>query len=143
MSDDLHGYFFEEIKIGMSASFAKTVTEADIAAFAGVSGDFNPVHINEEFAKTTMFKGRIAHGMLSVSFLSTVLGMKLPGPGCVYVTQMLKFKAPVYIGDTVTAHAEVIGLVPEKKFVIMKTTCSVANKPVVDGEATLMVPSKA
>lgn len=143
MSDDLHGYYFEDIELGMSASFAKTVTEADIAAFAGLSGDFNPVHINEEFAKTTMFKGRIAHGMLSVSFLSTVLGMKLPGPGCVYVTQMLKFRAPVYIGDTVTAYAEVIGLVPEKKFVNMKTTCFVAGKPVVEGEATLMVPSKA
>lgn len=143
MGDDLHGYYFEDIELGMSASFAKTVTESDIAAFAGLSGDFNPVHINEEFAKTTMFKGRIAHGMLSVSFLSTVLGMKLPGPGCVYVSQTLKFKAPVYIGETVTARAEVIGLVPEKKFVVLKTTCSVANKPVVEGEATLLVPSKA
>ncbi len=142
MSDDLHGYFFEDLAIGMSASFAKTVTEADIAAFAGLSGDFNPVHVNEEFAKTTMFKGRIAHGMLSAAFISTVLGMRLPGPGCIYVAQSLKFKAPVHIGDTVTARVEVLSTAPEKKFVTLKTTCSVAGKIVIDGEATLMVPSK-
>jgi 3-hydroxybutyryl-CoA dehydratase len=142
MSDDLHGYFFEELEAGMSATFAKTVTEADIAAFAGLSGDFNPVHVNEEFAKTTMFKGRIAHGMLSATFISTVLGMRLPGPGCIYVAQALKFKAPVRIGDTVTARVEVVSTVPEKKFVVLKTTCSVADKIVIDGEATLMVPSK-
>ena len=142
MSDELHGYFFEEIQTGMSASFAKTVTEADIMAFAGISGDFNPVHINEEFASQTMFKGRIAHGMLSVGFISTVLGMKLPGPGCIYVNQSLKFKAPVRIGDTVTARVEVLSTVPEKKFVVLKTSCTVAGKTVIDGEATLMVPSR-
>jgi len=142
MSDDLHGYWFEELKPGMSASFAKTVTEADIQAFAGLSGDFNPVHVNEEFAVTTMFKGRVAHGMLSAAFISTVFGMKLPGPGCIYVSQALKFKAPVRIGDTVTARVEVIGTVPEKKFVTFTTTCSVSGKVVIDGEATLMVPSK-
>ncbi len=142
MSDEVHGYFFEELEAGMSATFAKTVTEADIAAFAGFSGDFNPVHINEEFAKTTMFKGRIAHGMLSAAFISTVFGMKMPGPGCIYVSQALKFKAPVRIGDTVTARVEVQATVPEKKFVTFKTTCSVAGKIVVDGEATLMVPSR-
>lgn len=142
MSGDLNGYYFEDLSVGMSASFAKTVTEADIAGFAGVSGDFNPVHINEEFAKETMFKGRIAHGMLSAAFISTVFGMKMPGPGCIYVSQSLKFKAPVRIGDTVTATAEVTATVPEKKFVTFKTTCTVAGKVVVDGEATLMVPSK-
>ncbi|MBU0926798.1 MAG: MaoC family dehydratase [Spirochaetes bacterium] len=142
MSDDLHGYFFEELEAGMSASFAKTVTEADIAAFAGLSGDFNPVHVNEEFAKTTMFKGRIAHGMLSAAFISTVLGMRMPGPGCIYVSQALKFKAPVRIGDTVAARVEVVGKVPEKKFVTFKTTCSVGEKIVVDGEATILVPSR-
>jgi len=142
MSDDLHGYWFEELKPGMSASFAKTVTEADIQAFAGLSGDFNPVHVNEEFAVTTMFKGRIAHGMLSAAFISTVFGMKLPGPGCIYVSRALKFKAPVRIGDTVTARVEVVGTVPEKKFVTFTTTCSVSGKVVIDGEATLMVPSK-
>ena len=89
-----------------------------------------------------MFKGRIAHGMLSAAFISTVLGTKLPGPGCIYVSQALKFKAPVRIGDTVTARVEVTVLVPEKKFVTLKTTCAVAGKLVVDGEATLMVPGK-
>lgn len=142
MSDDLHGYFFEELEPGMSASFAKTVTEADIVAFAGVSGDFNPVHVNEEFAKASMFQGRIAHGMLSAAFISTVLGMKMPGPGCIYVSQALKFKAPVRIGDTVTARVEVTSTVPEKKFVVFKTTCMVGASLVVDGEATLKVPSK-
>ncbi|PKL23043.1 MAG: (R)-hydratase [Spirochaetae bacterium HGW-Spirochaetae-3] len=141
MSNDVHGYFYEELSIGMTADFSKTVTEADIAAFAGFSGDFNPLHINDEYAKTTIFKGRIAHGMLSAGFISTVFGMKMPGPGCVYVSQALKFKAPVRIGDTVTARVEVIGTVPEKKFVTFKTTCSVSGKIVIDGEATLMVPS--
>lgn len=142
MSGDLNGYYFEELSVGMSAAFAKTVTEADIAAFAGVSGDFNPVHINEEFARDTMFKGRIAHGMLSAAFISTVFGMKMPGPGCIYVSQLLKFKAPVRIGDTVTARVEVTATNPEKKFVTFRTTCEVGGKVVVDGEATLMVPSK-
>ncbi|MGE5547712.1 MAG: MaoC family dehydratase [Solirubrobacterales bacterium] len=142
MNGDLNGYYFEELDVGMSAAFAKTVTEADIMAFAGVSGDFNPVHINEEFAKDTLFKGRIAHGMLSAAFISTVFGTKLPGPGCIYVSQMLKFKAPVRIGDTVTARVEVLSTLPEKKFVTFKTTCTVAGKVVLDGEATLMVPSK-
>lgn len=140
--ESLNGFYFEELTVGQSAIFAKTVTEADIAAFAGVSGDFNPVHVNEEFAKNTMFKGRIAHGMLSAAFISTVFGMKLPGPGAIYVAQSLKFKAPVKIGDTVVARVEVTALVPEKKFATFKTTCTVADKIVLDGEATLMVPAK-
>jgi 3-hydroxybutyryl-CoA dehydratase len=142
MSESLGGLCFEDISIGMKAAFAKTVTEADIATFAGVSGDFNPVHVNEEFAKGTMFKGRIAHGMLTAAFISTVLGNKLPGPGCIYVSQTLKFKAPVHIGDTVTATVEVLSTTPEKKFVTFKTTCCVGGKVVVDGEAQLLVPSK-
>lgn len=140
--ESLNGYYFEELSIGQAAIFGKTVTEADIAAFAGVSGDTNPVHLNEEYAKGTMFKGRIAHGMLSAAFISTVFGTKLPGPGCIYVSQMLKFKAPVKIGDTVTARVEVTALNPEKKFATFKTTCSVGDKVVLDGEATLMVPTK-
>jgi 3-hydroxybutyryl-CoA dehydratase len=142
MGSALTGFFFEDLAVGMSAAFAKTVTEADIGTYAGVSGDFNPVHMNEEFAKGTMFKGRIAHGMLSAGFISTVLGSKLPGPGCIYVSQTLKFKAPVHIGDTVTACVEVTRTVPEKKYVILKTICSVADKVVIDGEATLLVPSR-
>lgn len=136
------GYFFEDLFVGQAASFAKTVTEADLVLFAGVSGDFNPIHVNEKYAETTMFKGRIAHGMISGAFISSVLGMKLPGPGCIYVSQMLKFKAPVRINDTVAARVEVTGLIPEKKFAVFKTTCTVDGKVVVDGEATLMVPSK-
>jgi 3-hydroxybutyryl-CoA dehydratase len=140
--ESLNGYTFEELSVGQAAVFGKTVTEADIAAFAGVSGDTNPVHLNEEYAKNTMFKGRIAHGMLSASFISTVFGTKLPGPGCIYVSQLLKFKAPVKIGDTVIARVEVTALNADKKFATFKTTCSVGDKVVLDGEATLMVPSK-
>lgn len=140
--ESLNGLYFEELTPGQSAVFAKTVTEADIVAFAGISGDFNPVHINEDFAKATPFKTRIAHGMLSAAFISTVFGTKLPGPGCIYVSQTLKFKAPVRIGDTVVARVELTGLIPEKKFATFKTTCSVGDKVVLDGEATLMVPSR-
>lgn len=141
--DKLHGYYFEDLEVGMSDVFAKTVTEADIMAFAGFSGDTNPVHINEDFASQTMFKGRIAHGMLSAAFISTVIGTKLPGPGCIYVNQSLKFKAPVKAGDTVAAHCEITELLPEKKFIVLKTQCIVGDKVVIDGEATIMVPSRA
>jgi 3-hydroxybutyryl-CoA dehydratase len=136
------GYFFEDLQDGMSASFSKTVTEADIVLYAGVSGDTNPVHLDAEYAATTMFKDRIAHGMLTAGFISAVFGTKMPGPGAIYVGQSLKFKAPVKIGDTVTATVTVTGTVPDKKFVTFSTVCTVGGKPVVDGEATLMVPSK-
>ena len=99
--EEFYGYTFEELSVGQSAVYARTVTEADILMFAGVSGDYNPVHINQELAESTMFGGRIAHGMLSAAFISTVFGMKLPGPGAIYLSQSLKFKAPVKIGDTV------------------------------------------
>ena len=94
MTADMHGYYLEDLKVGMSAAFGKTVTEADIMAFAGVSGDTNPVHLHHDFAANTLFKGRVAHGMLSASFISTILGTKLPGPGCIYVSQNIQFKAP-------------------------------------------------
>ncbi len=141
MSIQIGGMAYEDLSLGMEAVFAKTVTEADIAAFAGVSGDFNPVHVDEEFAETTMFKGRIAHGMLSAAFISTVLGTKLPGPGCIYLSQSLKFKAPVRIGDTVTARVQVLSLMPEKRRVTLRTTCAVKEQLVVDGEAVLFVPT--
>jgi 3-hydroxybutyryl-CoA dehydratase len=140
--DELHGYYFEDLKEGMTALFGKTVTEADIAAFAGVSGDTNPVHLNEEFGKATRFKSRIAHGMLSAGFISAVIGTKLPGPGCIYVNQALRFKAPVRIGDTVVARVTVTRLVPEKKFVELKTQCLNGETVVIDGEATVLVPSR-
>ena len=139
---DLHGYYFEDLSVGQTATYAKTVTEADVVLFAGISGDTNPVHINEEFASQTMFKGRIAHGMLSVGFISTIFGTKLPGPGAIYISQNLRFKAPVKIGDTVVAKVELTELVPEKKRASFKTTCTVGTTVVIDGEATIMVPSR-
>ena len=140
--DKLHGYYFEDLEIGMHDIFAKTITDADIITFAGISGDTNPVHLNHEFASETIFEGRIAHGMLTASFVSTVIGTKLPGPGCIYVSQSLRFKAPVRSGDTVNAVCTVDKLIPEKKFIELKTVCSVNGKVVVDGEATIMVPSR-
>ncbi len=140
--DKLHGYYFEDIEVGMHDVFAKTITDTDIVVFAGISGDTNPVHLNHEFASQTMFEGRIAHGMLSAGFISTVIGTKMPGPGCIYVAQTLKFKAPVRVGDTVAAHCTVTELMPEKKFIKLSTQCMVGDKIVIDGEATIMVPSR-
>jgi 3-hydroxybutyryl-CoA dehydratase len=142
MSAEMHGYYLEDLSVGMSSTFGKTVTEADIMAFAGVSGDTNPVHLHEEFAAATMFKGRVAHGMLSASFISTILGTKLPGPGCIYVSQNIQFKAPVRAGDTVTARATITEIIPEKRRVVLKTTCSVGGKVVIDGEAVALVPNR-
>jgi 3-hydroxybutyryl-CoA dehydratase len=124
----------------MTAVYARTVTEADIIAFAGVSGDDNPVHLNEDFAATTMFKGRIAHGMLSVGYISAVIGTRLPGPGCIYLSQSLRFKAPVSIGDTVTARVTVTAMDRERNRVTLSTVCTVGNKVVIDGEAEVMPP---
>jgi 3-hydroxybutyryl-CoA dehydratase len=130
---------FAEINIGDKASMTKTVSEHDIYTFAGVSGDFNPVHIDAEFAKTTMFKERIAHGMLSAGFISAVLGTSLPGRNTIYLGQELAFKAPVKIGDTVTATVEAIEKIPEKSRIIFRTT--VTNQDgtiVIDGKATVL-----
>jgi 3-hydroxybutyryl-CoA dehydratase len=139
---DRHGYFFEELTTGMTSVFSKTITEADLLMFAGVSGDTNPIHLDEEFASRTMFESRIAHGMLTASLVSTVLGTRLPGPGSVYVSQSIKFLAPVRIGDTVVARASVGELLAERRRVRMTTVCTVGDKKVLDGEAVLMVPKK-
>lgn len=139
--NSVNGYYFEELAVGQTATYAKTVTDADIVLFAGVSGDTNPVHLNKEYAETTMFKDRIAHGMLSAGFISTVFGTKLPGPGAIYMSQTLAFKAPVKVGDTVVAKVELVELIPEKKRAKFKTTATVGSTVVVDGEAMLMVPS--
>jgi 3-hydroxybutyryl-CoA dehydratase len=133
-----NGYDIEDLQPGMSASLAKTITEADIVLFSGVSTDTNAVHLNEEFAKTTMFGGRIAHGMLSASLISAVLGNRLPGPGTIYLGQTLKFKAPVRPGDTVVATATIKEVIVEKKRVIVETVCTVGGKVVIEGEATMM-----
>jgi 3-hydroxybutyryl-CoA dehydratase len=142
MTADMHGYYLEDLKVGMTAAFGKTVTEADIMAFAGVSGDTNPVHLHHDFAANTLFKGRVAHGMLSASFISTVLGTKLPGPGCIYVSQNIQFKAPVRAGDTVTARATITEIIPEKRRVVLKTVCTIGDKVVIDGEAVALVPNR-
>jgi 3-hydroxybutyryl-CoA dehydratase len=135
-----HGYYFEDLSVGMEASHAKTISEADIETFADLSGDTNPVHMSDDFAAQTIFKRRIAHGILTASLLSTVLGTKLPGPGCIYISQSLGFKAPVYIGDEVVATARIVELVPEKGRVKLACDCSVNGKKVIEGEAVLMVP---
>lgn len=130
---------FADLKIGDKASMSKTVTEYDVYTFAGVTGDFNPIHVDTEFAKTTMFKERIAHGMLSAGFISAVIGTTLPGANSIYMGQELTFKAPVKIGDTVTATVEVIEKIEEKHRVILKTTVTnQAGTVVVDGKATML-----
>jgi 3-hydroxybutyryl-CoA dehydratase len=141
-NDDLMGYPIEELSVGMSAVFAKTVTEADIVLFAGISGDINPVHLNHEFATETMFEGRIAHGMLTAGFISTVIGTKLPGPGAIYLKQSLNFKAPVRAGDTVRAKVTITEVIPEKRRAVLETVATVGETVVLDGEALIMVPSR-
>ncbi|HIF17463.1 MAG TPA: MaoC family dehydratase [Cycloclasticus sp.] len=137
MSD---GYSIDEMEVGQSASMSKTVTEADIVMFAGVTGDFNPAHIDAEYAAASMFKERIAHGMLSAGFISATIAMKLPGPGTIYLGQQLKFKAPVLINDTVKTVVTIKSIDEKRKIVVLDTTCSVAGKTVLAGEATTMKP---
>ncbi len=141
--DELHGLYFEDLEQGMTDVYGKTITDADVVMFAGISGDINPVHLNREFASGTVFEGRIAHGMLIASFISTVIGTKLPGPGCIYVSQNLRFKAPVKTGDTVLTRVTVENLVEKRKFAELSTLCTVAGRPVIEGEATVMVPARA
>jgi 3-hydroxybutyryl-CoA dehydratase len=136
------GHYIEDIVPGMTAMFGKTITEADILMFAGVSGDTNPVHLNDEFALNTPFKGRIAHGMLTASLISAVLGTKLPGPGCIYVSQSMKFLAPVRAGETVRAIATVTAVDPERRRITVETVCKVNGNDVLVGEAVLMVPRR-
>jgi len=138
----LAGYFLEDLKLGQSAEHAHVVTEADIVAFAEVSGDFNPVHMDEAFAATTPFKGRIAHGMLSAAWLSALIAGDLPGPGTVYMSQSLRFRRPVRIGDEVVSRIEVTAIDAEKARVTLATVCSVEGKPVLDGEALVMAPRR-
>ena len=131
---------YDQISIGDKAEVEKTVTETDVYLFAGITGDLNPAHINERASKDTMFGGRIAHGMLSAGFISAVLGMQLPGPGTIYLSQSLKFKAPVKIGDTVRAEATVVEKL-EKGRVRLETKCYNQNGDiVVDGESLVLAP---
>ena len=135
------GKTIDQLKVGDTEHFSKTVSEADIYLFAGVSGDFNPAHVDEQYAEKTFFKTRIAHGMLSAGFISTIIGTKLPGTGSIYVKQSLEFKAPVRIGDTITATGEIIEIDTEKHRVRLKTTCTNQKGVVViDGEAIVSPP---
>ena len=135
-------YYIDDLKPGMSESFTKTVTERDVELFGEVSGDVNPVHFDEAFAAGTIFKGRIAHGVLSSSYISTVLGMKMPGPGTIFMALTTRFKAPVRIGDTVTATCTVREGHPEKRRVVFDCACKVGDRTVVDGEAMVMAPAR-
>src|SRR3984893_10930494 len=135
-------YYFEDLEVGMEASFAKTVSEADIIAFAEVTGDKNPVHLDHAFAAKTIFKEPIAHGMLTAGYISAVFGMELPGPGAIYVSQTLNFRGPVKIGDRVVAKVRVMELYAAKRRARFECICSVDGKAVLEGEAVLMVPSR-
>lgn len=129
-----------EITIGMTASYSQTISDADVKAFAGISGDHNPVHLSEEYAKSSRFKNRIAHGLLTASFFSAIFGTKLPGEGCVYAGQNLQFKKPVYLGDTVVAKVTVIAIDVLKKRVTFETVCTVKNRVVTTGTAEIFIP---
>lgn len=131
---------YDQMNVGDKAEVEKTVSETDVYLFAGITGDLNPAHVNERVSKDTMFKGRIAHGMLSAGFISAVLGMQLPGPGTIYLSQSLKFKAPVRIGDTIRAEA-VVAEKLEKGRVRLETKCYNQNGDVVtEGEALVIAP---
>lgn len=134
---------FEDLTIGLTAQAARTVTEADVVAFADVSGDHNPVHLDADYAATTPFGERIAHGMLSAAYISALIASELPGPGAIYLGQTLSFRRPVKLGDEVTTRLEVLSLDDAKARAVLKTTCSVGGKAVIEGEATIMVPRRA
>lgn len=139
---DQHGYYLEDLSIGMTSSFEKTITDKDIQAFAAITGDTNPVHLDDEYAAATPFKARIAHGMMSAGLISTVLGTQLPGPGCIYLDQQIKFRAPVFIQDTVVATVTIEDINQRRGRVTLKTQCFVNDKLVADGTASMMVDKK-
>jgi len=137
------GKTIDTLKVGDTAEFSKTVSETDIYLYAGVIGDFNPVHINEEYAKKTFFKTRIAHGMLTAGFISAIIGNQLPGPGSIYLKQELNFLAPVHIGDTITAMVEIIEIIAEKNRIRLKTTCNNQKGVLILAGEAVISPSKA
>jgi 3-hydroxybutyryl-CoA dehydratase len=137
------GYFFEDLHVGMEATLIQTVSGEAIQAFAQITGDANPIHLDEAYAKETPFRRIIAHGMLTAAYISAVFGTKLPGPGCIYISQTLNFKAPVHIGDKVTATVRISDLIEHRKRAIFTCQCSVGEKSVLEGEAVILVPSRA
>ncbi len=139
----MQGLYFDELSIGQAAEMSRVVGAADIEAFAEVSGDNNPVHLDEAYAKTTTFGERIAHGMLSAGYISALLGTRLPGPGCIYLSQSLRFRRPVKIGDLVVARVTVKTLDDSRGHVTLDTVCEVNGKTVIDGEALVIAPRRA
>ena len=136
-----YGFKYDDLYLGLVREFAKTITDDDILSFAKVSGDNNPTHLDDEFARGTFFRGRVAHGMLTASLISTIVGTLLPGPGCVYLGQNLKFLSPVRVGDTVTARAIVEDLIPARRQAVLRTSCWVADTQVVNGDALVWLPA--
>ena len=130
----------EKISTGMTVSYSQTITDADVKAYAGLSGDHNPIHVSDEYASSSRYRKRIAHGLMSAGFFSALFGMRLPGPGCVYVSQSLSFKRPVYIGDTVVASVKVKSVDIERRRVLFETVCTVGSKAVISGEAEIYIP---
>ena len=139
---ELDGFAIEDLEVGMTDIYSKTVTESDINLFCAISGDTNPLHLDHEYAATTMFGGPIAHGMLVASLISTVIGTKLPGPGCIYVSQNCRFKAPVRSGDTVRARVTITEINREHRRVKLDTICMVGGTEVVVGDAEVLVPTR-
>ena len=139
----LHGFFIEDLKIGQEAILSKTITEADIANFSGVTGDNNPVHISDDFASKTIFKKRVAHGFFTASLISTLIATKLPGPGSIYISQTLKFLAPAYIGDNILTKAIIQKIDKEKRRVNLLTECFISDKKILTGEAEILVDTKS
>jgi 3-hydroxybutyryl-CoA dehydratase len=134
---------FEELVVGQAATMERTVTDGDVVAYAGITGDDNPVHLDEAAGARSRFGGRVAHGMLSAGYISAAIGTRLPGPGSIYLGQTLKFTAPVRIGDTVTTRVEVLELVPEKRRVKLATRCAnQRGETVIEGEALVLVPDE-
>jgi 3-hydroxybutyryl-CoA dehydratase len=140
--DEIRSFFLEDLSVGQSASYTRSISEADVREFALMSGDFNPIHLDEAYAQATRFKGRIVHGMLPVTFVSTVLGTQLPGAGCIFMSASFRFKAPVRIGDTVVATCTVREINAPKSRVTFDCTCAVGDVIVVEGEALVKVPSQ-
>lgn len=136
------GFFLEDLSVGQTAEMERYVSEEAVAAFAAISGDTNPLHLDEAFAQTTAFKTRVAHGMLSGSFISAVLGAHLPGPGGVYVSQTLAFKRPVHLGDTVITRVTIESIDEKKGHVTFRTACLVNDKVMVQGETVVVVPRR-
>ena len=139
---ELDGYSMEQLEVGMTDVYSKTVTESDINLFCAISGDTNPLHLDHEYAATTMFGGPIAHGILAASMISTVIGTKLPGPGCVYISQNCRFTAPVRAGDTMRARVTITEINRERRRIKLDTVCTVGRKVVIDGAAEVLLPER-